>query len=114
MTIVGKFATYRKRGSTPPGERDTTPPPAPTLSAPGGELSQHANGIADPGGTIKLYHSDDGATNWTLYDTKSWGLNVLWAHEGGLSDGYYRGTEVGNHSAYEGESLPSNTYSYGG
>ena len=105
---MGKFATYRKRGSTPPGEGNQIPPPAPGLYAEAGHFWQQANGRDDTLGRVKLWLADFHDGPYAVLFNQSWQNLHDWGEYESLTTGFYRTTEVGNGKTYLGESNPSN------
>jgi hypothetical protein len=103
---MGRWATYAKRGGGGSLPSLLPPPPAPILVWETPIIIQVAQGLDDAGGTLSLYFSADGVSNWNLIETDAWMVEKVW---GGYDDepGFYRATEVGNGTVYAGESDPS-------
>lgn len=66
-----------------------------------------AQGDTDTAGLLNLYYSETGSPPWTLSQTVPWVRTYNFGPVGELDTGFYRATEVGNGTTYEGESQPS-------
>jgi hypothetical protein len=104
---VGHHAQYRKRCSEGYGNPHLQPPLRPFQLLYDTGINIFPQGEDNTGGTFRTYRSSDGNDPWTFQIAKAWGhpVPVTGAELG--KPGYYRTTEVGNHTAYEGESEPS-------
>jgi hypothetical protein len=105
---MGKWATYRKRGSGQPSTTGLEAPPAPILSFDDYFLYQTAQGLDDSGGFVALERSTDGGTTWIGPYTRSWLPIINWGTISGFSGNTYRAVEVGNGTRYIGTSPISN------
>ena len=107
---MGKYSTYRKRGSYAPTEPSLPPPPAPDLYESDGELITDALGNPDVDGAFTFYLCNSVGEDRVIEDCKAWAPQVSWGSLGELEDGYYIATETGNGIVYAGESEGSLIY----
>ena len=111
---MGKYATYRKRGSYTEAVSLLGPPPAPTLYTDEGELWTSATGEDDTDGTFTLWYRATYEDPWGVYNSGPWQAVLGWGELGDLVEGDYQVVETGNGTAYVGQSPPSNVYSLPG
>ena len=109
---MGKYATYRKRGTYAPTEPSLPPPPPPELYESDGDLITDATGNPDLGGTLTLYLCNSTGGDRILDDQVAWCSPMNWGSVEDLSDGYYIATETGNGIVYAGESEGSLIYDH--
>ena len=107
---MGKYATYRKRGTYAPTEPSLPPPPAPDLYECDGDLITDAIVYPDVGGMLNLYLCNSTGGDRILQDQVAWAARVNWGPLEDLGDGYYIATETGNGIDYAGESERSPIY----
>lgn len=107
---MGKWATYKKRGSHS-GALALPAPPIPSLDDEDGDLISYVNGEENVGGTLILQRETAPGT-WTLIDLKPynyplvfWGLVINFAADD------YRAVQVGNGTDFAGSSEPSDVLS---
>jgi len=104
---MGKWSTYRKRGSA--GRAPALgPPPAPTLRVTGGVVLQDATGLDDAGGLVRLEQSEDGISEWETWGSQPWDNPTEWGQQEEWEGSFVRAFETGNGIVYAGESAPSN------
>lgn len=103
---MGRWAQASRRGGGVKPAVALGPPPAPSLNQEEYVLTQNAEGVDNPGGTLTLYRSLDEGENWDVVTTAAWLREKVWGDYEG-NPGWYRGTETGNGLVYSGESLPS-------
>ena len=106
---MGHHAQYRKRGSNRPGEDRRQAPPPPSIVQDGGRLVITPTGRDDTGGILRSYAATAEAGPFTAAGDDGWASSVtkilphlpygIWVYV----------TEIGNGTAYGGESDPSNT-----
>jgi len=105
---MGKWSTYRKRGSAGRGPT-LGPPPAPTLRVTDGVVFQDATGLDDTGGQVRLEQSADGIDEWETWGNQPWDNPTEWGEVDEWSGNFVRAFEIGNGTVYAGDSAPSNT-----
>lgn len=104
---MGKYATYRKRGTSSPAAVPLLPPPPPDLHVDGDDLISVAQGTDDTSGFSRLYRSDVEEGPFSLEAEVAWAAALNWGTTEDLAPGYFRTTELGNGIAYAGQSEPS-------
>jgi len=107
---MGKYATYRKRGTYAPTEPSLPPPPAPDLYECDGDLITDAIGAPDVDGAFNLYLCNSTGGDRVIEDYKAWAQRVSWGSLEELGDSYFIATETGNGIVYAGESEGSPIY----
>ena len=107
---MGKYSTYRKRGTYAPTEPSLPPPPAPDLYEADGYLISDTTGLPDAGGSLSLYICNSLGNNRVLQDQVIWAGQVYWGELGDMSEDYFIATETGNGIVYAGESEGSPIY----
>ena len=105
--IMGKYSTYRKRGSSP-GAAALGPPPAPELTEVSQELVSLSAVPENTGGTVRLYLSVNGSTGWLLSQETPWESVIVWGTTDDLEGFWYYSSVVGGGIQFSGESPPSN------
>ena len=100
---MGKWSTYRKRG-TPTRGPALPPPPAPELDIDGDDIRQLAMGDDDTGGQLKLQVSADGNPPWNPVGDAAWEVIYVWSDVDEFSGESLRAYEVGNGTVYSGNS----------
>lgn len=104
---MGKWSTYRKRGgSTAPVALG--PPPPPVLYFDDPDMHAQATGGDDTGGSFQSFHSVNEGGPWFPFDNEPWGPDVFFGESPLPGLNYYRAKEVGNGTAYVGDSDWSN------
>jgi hypothetical protein len=101
---MGKWRTYRSRGTSVPESAPDLRPPPPALSVVVGSLIQAARGQDDTDGTVQIYSSPTGVGPWTLVDFTDWDWTHNWGAIEDFPVAYYAVTETGNGVTYVGES----------
>jgi hypothetical protein len=107
---MGKWSTYRRRGTTPPGGNALPAPPAPSLFDDTGFLSSTSQTNPNDDGILTLW--------WTPFEeppeissTQPWSLlGNNWGAITELDAGDWYVIEEGNGINYVGLSPPSNTF----
>ena len=106
---MGKWATYRKRGSQNAGPALPAPPP-PTVEDDDDDLISQPNTAVNVGGTLTLQREFPPG-NWVLYDLKPFATPfVTWGEIVNFGQGNYRAVQTGNGVNYAGTSEPSATF----
>ena len=109
---MGKYATYRKRGSYTEAVSLLGPPPAPTLADEEEHLVSRPTGLPDIGGSLLFYTCDFDGSNRVFQLNAEWVNPKIWATLEELEEGYYVVTELGNGVVYVGESEGSPIFHY--
>lgn len=100
---MGKWSTYRKRG-TPSAAAALGPPPKPYLEIFEADVVQTAAGADDTGGTCNLESSDDAGLTWDWVAVEPWLGGVLWGPAAQWQGLLLRANETGNGTTYAGVS----------
>jgi len=107
---MGRWAQAQRRGGAGPVVATLGPPPQPALWASLGDLKQTAAGRDDSGGYVVLYMQEEPEGDWVEYDRGNWSDLFDWGPLSELPACPLRATEIGNGTAYSGESAPSSPY----
>jgi hypothetical protein len=91
---MGKWATYRRKGSTPPKALALLAPPAPTLAFVEDLLTQVNTGDLGLGSTITLYTSAFEIGPWVVVDEVDWEPTATWGEYDALAAGWYVCTQT--------------------
>lgn len=106
---MGKWATYRRRGSLGHLPEGPLPTPPPTLIYTEAEgFCSISNAPGNTGGNFELYQSIDGVGGWEAGGSAYASPFYQWTTWGDVSPGYYRCTETSVVPQWLGESVPSN------
>jgi hypothetical protein len=105
---MGKWATYKRRGSDFRGALTLVAPPAPTAVLSEGHVDTNQPGADNAGGSVTLLVWDVGLERWGSDETLPWDRNLRWE-----VSGYDPGTRLawisdGNGVNYQGTSPHSN------
>lgn len=109
---MGRWAQAKRRGKGSAGSAGLPAPPAPYMEQETGQLVVSRNGLPDPSGVFRLYHSEDGAEPWTFHGELNNTEPTRFGPAGLESGEWYRATEVGGPPNYSGESPPSDELEY--
>lgn len=91
---MGKWATYRRKGSSPPGALAYATPPAPTLTIDDDHLIQTNTGDMSAGTLCSLYSGPDPLGPWGAIDTRAWSPVLDWGHIDLLGPAWYAVTQT--------------------
>jgi hypothetical protein len=105
---MGKWATYRKRGSGEQIISGPQAPPAPFLTKVGHFAEQLSFSSNDTGGTVKIEISYDGGLTWNPLDSEPWTNIHDWDASYFSAGSRFRVSETGNGTDYIGTSDYSN------
>jgi hypothetical protein len=106
---MGKWATYRKRGSHN-GASALPPPPQPTLLEDIPDLVSSPETAANVGGQLVL-EFEDGPGNWTFEDNRAFAFPLVnWGATASFPSGNYRAYQIGNGVDFAGNSTPSDAF----
>lgn len=104
---MGKWATYRHRGTAAYAVANIQAPPAPTLSRPAGVITVGSLAARDQGGSLIIETSEDNLAPWELKQTKPWAASQTFGPESAYSGLYYRAREIGGAVDFIGSSAGS-------
>ena len=105
---MGKWSTYRRKGSTRPGALAYASPPAPTFENEGDHLIQTNTGDMGAGLEILLYSGPDPLGPWGLILSQNWAASFDWGHIDDLDPAWYAVTQTCGPPFMNPESPPSN------
>ena len=101
---MGKWAQYRKRGSSSGTAAPLGPPPTPTFTNEAGTLYVRATGADDTGGSYEAEISSDGGATWAPESNFPWSAAHLFGDSGDYAGSWLRARENGNLITYLGTS----------
>jgi len=107
---MGKYATYRKRGSHTDTPSALPAPGMPVISEQEGDLLQESASFQNTNGTVTLEYAEDSAGPWTYDSTEEWAVGVSWGETSQLGENYYRAYETGGGVQLAGQSPYSNIF----
>jgi hypothetical protein len=104
---VGKWSTYRRRGSKPSGADVLPLPLTPVLTAPFPILSTTAAG-GNTGGTVTLHTSPTEFGDYSIADTKPWTTVTNFGTKDVYAGFYVKSQNVGDGRNFSNQSAFSN------
>lgn len=112
---MGKWATYRRRGSTalPRGAALIPRPSPPELQDRIGFLKQESAFLLNPEGLSRLYYREGFLSAWEMVAEDPWQRIKDWGPISMITPGLYYATTVGGGVTYSGESDASNVFDTG-
>jgi hypothetical protein len=99
---VGKWATYRRKGSTPPRAALLPSPPEGFLYTEEDNLLYEPNTATNAGGSVELHYSVLIAGPYTLKTTVAFASPTDLGPSVDLDSGYYKARTIGNNVNYFG------------
>lgn len=109
---MGKWSTYRKRGSSTTPAASLSPPPPSVMDDGSGEVRSITPELNNIGGILHLYFAPSPSGPWTLSLTATWERPHTWGEPADFAGLALRSTDIGNGVDYVGESEPSNILDY--
>lgn len=104
---MGKWSTYRRKGSAPTPLPSLPPPEPPALSNIDDYLVSENSLPLGEGLSATLYSGPTETGPWTLYETTFYTVVTQWELISELPTGYYVATNTGNGTTTLGESAYS-------
>ena len=109
---MGKYATYRKRGSHAAGPSGLPVPQTPVLGTQDDDLISEQASIPDPGGTIRLFFFETEEGEYTQIQGSPPAPLINWSELTVLESGFFKVDQVGGGTNYAGTSPRSAPFEY--